>query len=197
MEVDIENSLESARPAVALEALFEQYADPVYRLAVGLIRDPIQAEDVVQDTFLAVIKNRHAFENRSSLSTWIYRIAYNACIDRLRARIDLAMPSDDLAGDEDEAGFLPQQFIEWRWTPEEMAADLEIRRELDSAIEKLSPSLRAVFILRDIQELSIAETARITGISAAAVKVRLHRARLALRESLAGYVKAADGGSKS
>ncbi len=196
MEGDIEHGLKSAHPAEALEALFGQYADPVYRLAVGLTRDPHQAEDVVQDTFLAVIKNRQAFENRSSLSTWIYRIAYNACIDRLRARIDLAMPSDDLTGDEDETAFLPQQFIEWRWTPEQMAADLEIRRELDSAIAKLSPSLRAVFILRDIQELSIEETARITGISAAAVKVRLHRARLALRESLAGYVKAADGGSK-
>lgn len=170
----------------ALAPLFDEYADQVYRLALGLLRDPAGAEDVVQDTFLAALSNLDRFQGRSRLGTWLYRVAYNASMDRLRRRREVALPSDDRDRDE-AAAPLPRALVEWRLTPEEILADVEARAYLDTAIAELPASLRAVFILRDIEELSTADTAEALDISTGAVKVRLHRARLALRECLTGY----------
>jgi RNA polymerase sigma-70 factor, ECF subfamily len=178
--------LKSSEPTEALATLFDTYADPVYRLALGLLRDPVQAEDVVQDTFLSVMTHRMTFEGRSRIGTWIYRIAYNASLERLRKKkeVPLALEEKD---DDDEFIPLPQSLVEWRWTPEELLVNSEGQKILDKAIQTLSPALRAVFLLRDVEELSIEETAEALGLSASAVKVRLHRARLALREQLSSY----------
>ncbi len=181
------HALQKGDPA-ALASLFETYADRVYRLALGLLQDPLHAEDVVQDTFLAAISNLERFEGRSSLGTWLYRVAYNASMDRLRRqREDLPLDEDP---DTDEGEIpLPEVLIDWEMTPEELLADDETRAYLDQAISELPESLRAVFILRDIEELSTAETAEALGISVGAAKVRLHRARLTLRELLSEYFR--------
>lgn len=194
-ELEIVEGLRSQQPQAAMAALFEKYADRVYHLAVGLLGDENAAEDVVQDTFLAVFRNRLQFEGRSSAGTWLYRIAYNLSLDRLRAKQTLPLPEDDGTDETDNSPPLPREFVEWRWLPEELIQNQERRKALDEAIQTLSPALRAVFILRDVEELSTEETAAILSISAAAVKVRLHRARLELREKLAAFFAAQEKGT--
>lgn len=181
--------LKSDQHKLALGMLFEKYADKVYHLALGLLRDPDQAEDVVQDTFLSAYRSRVQFEGRSALGTWLYRIAYNAAMDRLRAREHQPIPEEDAEND-DETAPLPKEFVEWRWTPEELLTDQETRQALETAVARLSPALRAVFLLRDVEELSTEETAVVLAITPSAVKVRLHRARLELREVLAEFFAA-------
>ncbi len=171
-------------PTEALVGLFARFADPLYRLAFSLVRDEALAEDVVQDTFLSALEHRFQFEGRSSLSTWLYRIAYNRAQTLLRARETVPLPDPD-AGEEDAPPFVPASLVEWHETPETIIARAETRGELEQAIAALPGTLRGVFLLRDVNELSTAETAGVLGISEAAVKVRLHRARLELRERLA------------
>lgn len=166
----------------ALAAVFEQYADRIYRLAVSLLHDEQQADGVVQNTFLALIESIHQFEGRSSLGTWLYRVGYNECRMRQRSvRPDLEM---DAVEDPD---MMPQHFADWSMVPDHILEGSEARAEMDKAIQSLKPEMRSVFVLRDVEGLSTEETARIMNISEGAVKVRLHRARLALREKLAAY----------
>jgi RNA polymerase sigma-70 factor (ECF subfamily) len=178
-----------ARDPAAVSALFETYADRIYRLALGVLRDPDAAEDVVQETFLSVITHVDRFEGRSSLGTWLYRVAYNASIDRLRRRTDEPLPPDEPDDDlETGAAFpLPKSIVDWAATPERWQADREVAAEIDRAIAELPQSLRVVFLLRDVEGLSTEETAEALGLSQGATKVRLHRARLALREQLSVY----------
>ncbi len=170
------------REPEALEKVFERFSDRIYRLAISLLHDEQQADGVVQNTFLALIENIDRFEGRSHIGTWLYRVAYNECMGRLR-RIRPDMSLDNL----DDDAPMPNVFFDWQELPEEVLHSAEVREQIEQAVEALSPALRAVFMLRDVEELSTKETAEALGISEAAVKVRLHRARLALRERLAGY----------
>ncbi len=179
------DALRSGDPQ-ALAALFEAYADRIYRLALSLLRDPSAAEDIVQETFVSAITHLDRFEGRSSLGTWLYRVGYNASLDWLRRRKDEPLPPDE-PGDESDAVPLPRSLVEWTLTPESRQAEGEVAAELDRAIGELSEGLRVVFLLRDVDELSTQETADALGLTEGAVKVRLHRARLALREKLADY----------
>lgn len=179
-------ALQAGDPKV-LASLFEAYADRLYRLALGLLRDPAQAEDVVQETFLAAMTHLDRFEGRSRVSTWLYRVAYNAALTRLRRKPEEPPPADEPEHEEARSVPLPRALIEWRMSPEQILADHEAREQLDQAIGHLPESLRAVFLLRDVEGLSTAETAEALGLSEGAAKVRLHRARLALRERLAEY----------
>lgn len=169
------------RDPAALSALFETYADKIYRLAAGMLRDDVQADGVVQNTFLTLIEKVDTFEGRANIGTWLYRVAYNECLMRLRRK-----PDADL-DEADEADVMPGHFTDWTTLPEALISSAEAAAEMERAIARLKPELRAVFTLRDVEELSTAETARALGISEALVKVRLHRARLALREQLAAY----------
>jgi RNA polymerase sigma-70 factor (ECF subfamily) len=171
------------RDPAALAQTFERYADRLYRLAVGLLHDEQQADGVVQNTFLALITHIDSFEGRSGIGTWLYRVAYNECMQRLR-RSRPQLELDDLAHDDEVT---PACLIDWRDLPEEAATSHEGQAEMAQAIASLKPEMRAVFLLRDIEELSTQETAAILSISESLVKVRLHRARLALREQLAAY----------
>lgn len=170
------------RDPAALSTIFEQYADKIYRLAVNLLHDEQQADGVVQNTFLALIERVGDFEGRSSIGTWLYRVGYNECLMRIRR----AKPEVELDAF-DEPDSMPSHFLDWQTVPEALISSAEAMDKMDRAINSLKPDLRAVFILRDIEELSTSETAQILGISEGAVKVRLHRARLALREELASY----------
>ena len=111
-----------------------------------------------------------------------------------RQREHQPIPEEDADCDEETAP-LPKEFIEWRWTPEELLSDQETRQALEDAVARLSPALRAVFLLRDVEDLSTEETAAILSITPSAVKVRLHRARLELREILAGFFAAQEEGA--
>jgi RNA polymerase sigma-70 factor, ECF subfamily len=184
MERPIElDTLRAGNPQ-AVAALFEAYADRIYRLALSLLRDPAAAEDIVQETFLQAITHLDRFEGRSSLGTWLYRIAHNASVDRLRRRPEVPLPAE---ADDDAPVPMPQSLIDWAWTPEEILGDTEALGQVGAAVDRLPESLRVVFLLRDVERLSTEETAEALEISPGAVKVRLHRARLTLREALSGY----------
>jgi RNA polymerase sigma-70 factor (ECF subfamily) len=171
------------RDSFALAELFERYSDPIYRLALRLLNDETGADGVVQDTFMTLIEHIDTFEGRANIGTWLYRVAYNNALGRLRKR----KPVLELDSLEEAELPLPAVLLEWDSIPEALITGSEAKTEIDRAIDSLKPTLRAVFVLRDIEELSINETAQVLGISPAAVKVRLHRARLALREALSSY----------
>ena len=166
----------------AFTFLFESYSDKVYRLAAGLLEDDMEAEGVVQESFLRLFERLDQFEGRAKISTWLYRVAYNAAMDRLRRRRPTMML--DFAADDDDIP-APVILADWRDVPERLLTEAEIKAELDKAITALPEKHKAVFILREIEGLSTQETADIIGISISAAKVRLHRARLFLRERLA------------
>jgi RNA polymerase sigma-70 factor (ECF subfamily) len=175
------------RDPAAFAQLFELYSDKIYRLALGLLEDENEAEGIVQDTFMRLLERLHQFEGRSALGTWLYRMAYNLSIDQLRKR----QPVFSLADDNDAADDLPMPaiFTDWRDAPETWLASNELSVELDQAIASLPARLKTVFILREIEGIATEECAQVLGISESAAKVRLHRARLLLRERLAEYVK--------
>ncbi len=179
------NALRAGDPA-ALAALFNAHADKLYRLALGLLGDPVEAEDVVQETFVKLITHSEQFEGRARPETWLYRVAYNASLDRLRRKRADPLP-DAEAGSDGEGPPMPQSFVDWSTTPEAVLLNAEAGAALVTAIQQLPESLRAVFLLRDVEGFSTEEAAEALGLSIAAAKVRLHRARLALREQLAGY----------
>ena len=170
----------------AFTEIVERHSGTVYNLALRLMVDPQEAEDVLQETFVSAFRALKRFEGRSQLSTWLYRIAYNAAMMRLRKR---RVPTESL--DEprvtDDGEFMPRQFVDWTAIPDELVLGNELRSVLNTALMTLPESLRSVFVLRDIEGLSTLETASALGLTETNTKVRLHRARLALRERLTGY----------
>lgn len=169
----------------ACTILFEMYADRIYRLALSILDQPEEAEDVVQETCLKALTHHGEFAGRSKIGTWLYRIAYNASLERLRRKEAFPLPPED--GIEEDEGVsipMPGNFIEWQ-TPEVLAIGGEDRSVLERQIQSLPETLRTVFVLRDIEGLSTTETAEVLRITESLVKVRLHRARLSLRERLA------------
>jgi RNA polymerase sigma-70 factor, ECF subfamily len=167
--------------------LVDLYSNQIYRLAIKILGDPHDAEDVLQETFIKAYRSLPSFEGRSSISTWLYRIAANEALMVVRRRKpEINMISSDGDSDEDEVS-PPAQIVDWCCLPENELLSSEAKIFLDQAVEKLSTNLRMVFILRDIQGLSIRETADVLKISEMAVKTRLLRARLQLREELSAY----------
>jgi RNA polymerase sigma-70 factor (ECF subfamily) len=163
----------------------ETYSPHIYNLAVKMLGDPDRAEDILQETFVNAYRAIDRFEGRSHISTWLYRIAHNAVLMRLRKekRIpDLQSLEDDL--DLDTLSVTDQ----WEDGPERSVLQGELMEKMDEALANLSEPLRVVFVLRDIDGLSTAETADVLDLSETAVKSRLHRARLALRKQLASYL---------
>lgn len=167
--------------------LVEAYSAQIYRLALKILGNTQDAEDVLQNTFLKALQNLPTFEGRSSLSTWLYRIAVNEALMLIRKRRpEVQVSAGDSDSDEDE-DYLPVQFVDWTTIPEEAMLSSEAVTYLDQAIQRLPPKLRLVFLLRDVEGLSIRETSETLGLTETAVKTRLLRARLLLREQLSGY----------
>ncbi len=167
--------------------LVEAYSDQIYRLALKMLASPQDAEDVLQNTFLKALQALPSFEGRSSLSTWLYRIAVNESlmILRRRQRPEVQIATDDESVDGED--IVPAYFIDWCCLPEEELLSAEARAYLDQAIQQLPEKYRIVFLLRDIEGLSIRETSEALNLSETAVKTRLLRARLRLRELLSSY----------
>ena len=173
----------------AFAQLVEKYEVRVYNLARKMMRDPQDAEDVLQETFISVFRHLKDFQGDSSFSTWLYRIATNASLMKLRGRKTPSLSLDEPVESEGGDGALPREIVDWGITPEEALLSGEVRAQMDAAVDDLPESLRAVFVLRDIEELSVQETAEVLNISVPNVKTRLHRARLLLRESLSTYFR--------
>lgn len=167
--------------------LVNLYAGPIYRLALKMLNSPQDAEDVLQNTFLKALQSIESFEGRSSLSTWLYRIAANEALMLLRRQRPEVALSEAQSDDEERDDYTPNEFTDWCCLPEEEYLTAESRQALEDAIQKLPETLRVVFVLRDIEGLSIEETSRVLGLSEAAVKTRLLRARLHLRNTLSVY----------
>lgn len=170
----------------ACTCLIKRFAPLVYARALRLVGDADEAEGVLQTTFIKACNAIGSFDASSSLGTWIYRIATNEGLMVLRSRRQ-ALAIDQMA-DTLQPEDVPGNRVAWPDDPLRMTLDSELRTEIDAAIADLPESLRLVVTLRDIEGLSTEETAEQLGLSAGAVKVRLHRARLRLREALAGYV---------
>lgn len=166
--------------------LVDMYSTRIYRLALKMLGDEQDAEDVLQNTFMKVLQSVEKFEGRSSLSTWMYRIGVNEALMLLRRQkptIPVAMDYED----DDAEIHHPTQFTDWCCLPEEDLLSEEARAHLDKAIRRLPEKLQVVFLLRDIEGLSIRETSEALDLSETAVKTRLLRARLNLREQLSTY----------
>jgi len=181
-------SLEALRAGDRAEfaRLVDAYSAPIYRLGLRMLGNEQDAEDVLQNTFLSALTHLSSFEGRSSVLTWLYRIAVNEALMSLR-RGKPEVNIDDTDSSDDMDNMLPTQFVDWGALPENVLLSVEGKHALDRAIQNLPENLRTVFLLRDIQELSIKDTADSLGLTESNVKVRLLRARLALREQLSVY----------
>jgi RNA polymerase sigma-70 factor (ECF subfamily) len=171
----------------AFEDLVNRYERRVHALAWRILGQRQDAEDVVQQTFLSLVEHLASFREESTVATWILRIATNHALKVLRKRRGLPTAPLDVAGDADE-GYAtvphPEFIAQWRDNPADLAQQTEFRQALELALAELDDKYRVVFVLRDLEGFSIRETAEALGLSEANVKVRLLRARLALRERL-------------
>lgn len=171
----------------AMETLVSRHEQRVYGLAMRLLQNSHDAEDVTQQTFLSVVENLESFRGESAFLTWVLRIATHAALKVIRKRKGLDTVSLEQATEPDETYDTiphPEFIADWRENPETLAQRGEVRRQIDAALAALDEKYRVVFILRDVEGLSVEETAQTLGISEANVKVRLLRARLQLREQL-------------
>jgi len=169
----------------ALATLVNRYSERIYNLVLRILRRKEDAEDVLQETFLTVIEKIDTFDGRSSFFTWIYRIATNAALMRLRKK---KVVFQELNDDPDfQESVESRVFVDWSQDPSIGVFDGEVRNKLNDAINKLSDIYRGVFVLRDIEGLSIKETSEILNITEENVKIRLRRARQFLRDYLSDY----------
>jgi RNA polymerase sigma-70 factor, ECF subfamily len=170
----------------AIETLVARHERRIYGLARRLTGSEQDAQDVTQQTFLSVVQNLARFREAAAFSTWLTTIAANAALKVVRKRRGLPTTSLDEATEPDGDGHIPHPdyIADWRETPDRLAQRAETHELLDAAIAELDPGYRAVFLLRDVEDLSVRETARALKLSEANVKVRLLRARMQLRERL-------------
>lgn len=166
--------------------LVDTYSSPIYRLGLKMLGNEQDAEDILQNTFLNALTHLADFEGRSSLSTWLYRIAANEALMLIRKRKPNINIEDMQPEDADDVP-LPETFVDWSVLPEKELLSGESKNAIENAVKKLPESLRMVFILRDVEDLSIKETAEILNLTEVNVKTRLLRARMALREQLSSY----------
>jgi RNA polymerase sigma-70 factor, ECF subfamily len=172
----------------AFAELVNRYERKIYRLAKNITRNDEDAEDVLQNAFLKAYTHLDNFKGDSKFYTWLVRIAVNEALMRLRKRkTDRSVPLDEPVELGEET--VQREIAVWEDNPEQQYSQEEWRRILDEAVDSLKPDFRTVFVLRDIEELSTEETAETLGISVPAVKSRLLRARLALRETLTRQFK--------
>lgn len=166
--------------------LVELYSPMIYRLGLKMLLNQQDAEDILQETFLKAYRYIGSFDGRSSISTWLYRIATNEALMFLRKKHPETISIDEPNHGDDQSPDT-MEIVDWCCIPEKELLTSEGKAHLDQVIDKLSANLRVVFILRDIQGLSVRETAEILNISEMAVKTRLSRARYQLREDLSLY----------
>ncbi|MHB1021088.1 MAG: sigma-70 family RNA polymerase sigma factor [Acidobacteriaceae bacterium] len=179
----------------AFEQLVRQYDRQIFRIAQHITQNREDAEDIVQDAFLKAYEKLDQFQGNSKFYTWLVRIAVNESLMRLRKRRTGKMVSID-EDVETEEGSMPRDLADWSPNPEQLYGQSELGDILRKTIHGLPPGFRTVFVLRDVENLSTEETAEMLGLSVPAVKSRLLRARLQLRERLSRYFKQKNGSKK-
>jgi RNA polymerase sigma-70 factor (ECF subfamily) len=179
----------------AFETLFQRYVNTVYQQAIRLLGQQAEAEEVVQEVFLTVYEKVHTFRGQSTFATWLYRVTVNTALTKLRSR----KRSEEFGFDDylprahDDGDSLVRPVVDWSNELEDRLASEEIQRLIWHAIEQLPPTDKTVVVLSDLEGLSDREIGAALGLTVGAVKSRLHRARLFLREKLAvklGYLPA-------
>ncbi len=171
----------------ACDEIVQQYSGKIYNVALRLTGHPNEAEEILQETFINACRGAEAFEGRSSLATWLYRIATNNGLMRLRRKEMPTVSLDVFDSTITDDGGMPFDLQDWQWEPESLLLTDELRQAMDESVAQLPEALRVVFVLRDLEGLSTKETAEVLDISPSSVKVRLHRARMQLRQQLAAY----------
>ncbi len=181
-----------ARDEAALEALIAQYGAKVFGLALRITADRQDAEEVLQDVFWRVLQNIDSFRGESKLSSWIYRITTNTALMKVRERPkNQHIPLEEQLGPAmTEDGMIAEPVVDWTQLPTAELERRELAQRLEEAIDQMPSDYRTVFVLRDMEGLSTEEACEVLGLSVAALKSRLHRARLFLRKQLADYVTA-------
>ncbi|MGH8648664.1 MAG: sigma-70 family RNA polymerase sigma factor [Burkholderiales bacterium] len=166
----------------AFEELVHRHQGRVYRTTLSVTCNPEDAEDALQDTFLNAYKHLREFRRDSRFTTWLTRIAINAALQKLRRRREnVSLDEPDFP----ESMHMPKHFENWQQNPEQLYAAEELRRIVQEAIAAVPPTYRVVLVLRDIAEMDTVETAEVLGLTIAAMKSRLLRARLMVRDHLA------------
>jgi RNA polymerase sigma-70 factor (ECF subfamily) len=177
------------RDPEAMEALVRAHGAKLFGVACQFLRDETAAQDVVQEALLSVWNKIGSFEGRSSLTSWLYRVTANAALMRLRKekrhQMDISIDSD-----KEDAAYRPLQLEDTRPLPSGALQGDELKAQIQAAIDRLPEPYRSVVLLKDVEEFSLEEIAELTHASIAAVKSRLHRARLTLRETLLPYLQA-------
>ncbi len=171
----------------AFARLVDETSGHVYRVALQILNDEQDAEDVLQETYIKAFRSLPEFEGRSSLTTWLYRIAVNEALMLVRKRKPQTVSIDDTEPFDAESESEGMEIVDFCCLPEGELLSAESRQFLEQAVQSLPESLRVVFIMRDLEGLSIHETAQALNLSENNVKVRLLRARLRLRQELAKY----------
>ena len=178
-----------AQDEAAFEQIMNLYADRLYNYILRMVGNEADAEDLVQETFLRAYQGLPAFDGRASLGTWLYRIATNLCIDHQRRRAR-RVPTVSYSIREDEDG----EPTEWEFpdlrTPDPLEAALnrELEGVVERAVSRLSPKLKTVLLLYDVEELSYEEIARVLNIPIGTVKSRLNHARAQIQREVAAYL---------
>jgi RNA polymerase sigma-70 factor (ECF subfamily) len=182
-----------AKDEVAFEELIGRYEDKLYRLAMRFVRNETDAQEILQDAFLSAWRNLPTFEGRAQFGSWMYRVTVNAALMLLRSRnrhpevaVDDVEPSA-LNEAASEGGQMMRSSSDWSQRPDEQLQSEELRKHIQTSVDALPDGLRTVFLLRDVEEMSTEDTAEMLDLSVPAVKTRLHRARLALREAIGRY----------
>lgn len=178
----------------AFSQLVTRYDRNIFRIAQHITHNEEDAQDVVQDAFLKAYTNLAQFQENSKFYTWLVRIAVNEALMKLRKRRnDRTVSLDEDV--ETEEGSMPREVADWSPNPEQLYGQSELGDILKKTIQGLPPGFRTVFVLRDVEGLSTEETAEMLDLSVPAVKSRLLRARLQLRERLSRYFKAKQDGN--
>jgi RNA polymerase sigma-70 factor, ECF subfamily len=170
----------------AFAQMVDQTSGHIYHVALQILGDEQDAEDVLQETYLKALHSLPTFEGRSSLMTWLYRIAVNEALMAVRRRKPQALSVEEPDPD-DESDSQEMEIVDFCCLPEGELLSAESRRALDQAVQHLPANLRVVFVMRDTEGLSIQDTAEALGLSENNVKTRLLRARLRLRQELSLY----------
>jgi RNA polymerase sigma-70 factor (ECF subfamily) len=163
------------------ERLIDEYSDRIYSAALRITGLPADAEDILQETFLQAYTHRTSFRGESSPATWLYRIAVNAALGRIRQRRPVIYL--------DDTGYDALAVVDWSNDLEKRVVAAELHEQLENGLSRLDDNLRIVVVLRDAEGLSTAEVASILSLTEPTVKSRLHRGRVLLRQFLADYLR--------
>ena len=170
-----------AQVALEFEAIVEQHQGFVYNLTYRILGNYADAEEASQDAFLSAYRNFHRFRGEAKVTTWLYRIATNAALMKLR--------KDRSKRTLTETGYEDMDLVSATRGPEELALNSELRERLQDGLEMLQPNLKAAVVLRDVQGLTNEEAAEVLNLSVSSLKARLHRGRVLLRKYLQDYVR--------